>query len=78
MKTFTLEGLHANDLASLLDSAGICNRSGHHSTQPLHRRFSQETFLNGASGHGVEPESALLKEARVPPAPHWLGSEGKA
>ncbi|MCX5957686.1 MAG: aminotransferase class V-fold PLP-dependent enzyme [Cyanobacteria bacterium] len=50
LTAYTLEGLHANDLASLLDSAGICIRSGRHSTQPLHRRFSQEAFLNGASG----------------------------
>jgi len=30
----------ANDLSALLDSAGICIRSGHHCTQPLHRLFN--------------------------------------
>ena len=39
LAAFAVEGLHANDLASLLDSAGICIRSGHHCTQPLHRYY---------------------------------------
>ena len=39
LAAFAVEGLHANDLAALLDSAGICIRSGHHCTQPLHRHF---------------------------------------
>jgi cysteine desulfurase/selenocysteine lyase len=39
LASFTVEGLHANDLAALLDSAGICIRSGHHCTQPLHRHY---------------------------------------
>jgi cysteine desulfurase/selenocysteine lyase len=39
LAAFSVEGLHANDLASLLDSAGICIRSGHHCTQPLHRHY---------------------------------------
>ncbi len=39
LAAFSVEGLHANDLAALLDSAGICIRSGHHCTQPLHRLY---------------------------------------
>ncbi|HEY4100545.1 MAG TPA: SufS family cysteine desulfurase [Gemmatimonadales bacterium] len=35
--TFTLDGVHPHDLASLLDGDGICVRAGHHCTQPLHR-----------------------------------------
>ena len=37
--TFTAEGAHANDIAALLDSTGICIRSGHHCCQPLHRHY---------------------------------------
>ena len=37
--TFTVEGAHPHDVASLLDQDGICVRAGHHCTQPLHRRF---------------------------------------
>lgn len=35
--TFTVEGLHAQDLSTFLDQSGIAIRSGHHCTQPLHR-----------------------------------------
>ena len=39
LAAFSVEGLHPNDIAALLDSAGICIRSGHHCTQPLHRHY---------------------------------------
>jgi cysteine desulfurase/selenocysteine lyase len=39
LAAFHVEGVHANDLSALLDSAGICIRSGHHCTQPLHRHY---------------------------------------
>ena len=32
-----MENLHANDVCTLLDQAGVATRSGHHCTQPLHR-----------------------------------------
>ena len=34
---FNVENLHANDVCTLLDQAGVATRSGHHCTQPLHR-----------------------------------------
>jgi cysteine desulfurase / selenocysteine lyase len=37
LAAFTVQDLHANDLATLLDQSGIAIRSGHHCTQPLHR-----------------------------------------
>jgi cysteine desulfurase / selenocysteine lyase len=43
LAAFNVEGIHASDLATLLDREGIAIRSGHHCTQPLHR-------LLGASG----------------------------
>ncbi len=36
LATFTVEGVHAQDLSTLLDQSGIAIRSGHHCTQPLH------------------------------------------
>ena len=36
---FTLDGVHPHDVASLLDTEGVCIRAGHHCTQPLHRRL---------------------------------------
>ncbi|MCU0497938.1 MAG: cysteine desulfurase [Anaerolineae bacterium] len=36
---FSLAGIHAHDLAQLLDQEGIAVRAGHHCTQPLHRKL---------------------------------------
>jgi cysteine desulfurase/selenocysteine lyase len=33
---FTLDGVHAHDIAQILDSNNICIRAGHHCTMPLH------------------------------------------
>jgi cysteine desulfurase/selenocysteine lyase len=33
---FNIDGIHAHDVAQVLDSEGIAVRSGHHCTQPLH------------------------------------------
>lgn len=37
--TFTLEGVHPHDIATVLDADGIAIRAGHHCTQPLHRHY---------------------------------------
>ena len=39
LATFLVDGIHANDIAAMLDLAGICIRSGHHCCQPLHRHY---------------------------------------
>jgi cysteine desulfurase / selenocysteine lyase len=38
--SFTIEGAHPHDIASILDVEGICVRSGHHCAQPLMERFN--------------------------------------
>ena len=42
--SFTMEGLHPYDIATLLDKLGIAVRSGHHCAQPLLAHY----HLNGA------------------------------
>ena len=37
--TFTVDGVHAHDVAEVLNSEGIAVRSGHHCTMPLHERL---------------------------------------
>jgi cysteine desulfurase / selenocysteine lyase len=37
--SFTLEGIHAHDIAQLLDRQGIAVRAGHHCAMPLHKRL---------------------------------------
>jgi len=37
--TFTLDGIHPHDLATILDAEGIAVRAGHHCAMPLHLRL---------------------------------------
>ena len=39
LATFLVDGVHANDIAALMDASGICIRSGLHCCQPLHRHY---------------------------------------
>ena len=38
--SFYLDGIHAHDVAQILDSEGIAVRAGHHCAQPLHIKFN--------------------------------------
>jgi cysteine desulfurase/selenocysteine lyase len=37
--SFTVDGVHAHDVAEVLDRAGIAVRAGHHCAMPLHKRY---------------------------------------
>jgi cysteine desulfurase/selenocysteine lyase len=56
LAAFTVDGLHANDIAALLDSAGICIRSGHHCTQPLHRLYGIPGSARASLGFTTTPD----------------------
>ncbi|MEK6248389.1 MAG: cysteine desulfurase [Planctomycetales bacterium] len=45
---FTMTGVHAHDIAQILDRQGIAVRAGHHCAMPLHRRLG-ETATSRAS-----------------------------
>ena len=53
--TFTVDGAHPHDVASLLDQDGICVRAGHHCTQPLHRRLGLPATVRAS----IAPYTAL-------------------
>jgi cysteine desulfurase/selenocysteine lyase len=38
--SFIIKGIHAHDVAQILDSRGIAVRAGHHCAQPLHTKFN--------------------------------------
>jgi len=38
--SFTLDGIHPHDIASILDEEGVCIRAGLHCAEPLHARFN--------------------------------------
>jgi cysteine desulfurase/selenocysteine lyase len=56
LAAFSVEGLHAHDISALLDSAGICIRSGHHCTQPLHRHYGLAATARASLGFTTTPE----------------------
>lgn len=37
--SFVIDGIHAHDVAQLLDRSGVAVRAGHHCTMPLHKRL---------------------------------------
>jgi cysteine desulfurase/selenocysteine lyase len=39
--TFNLPGIHAHDVATVLDRDAVAIRAGHHCTQPLHERLDE-------------------------------------
>jgi len=60
---FLYEGVHAHDIAQILDSEGIAVRSGHHCTMPLHTHFgwASTTRLSFNVYTTIEDIDALVK-----------------
>ncbi|MEY2644379.1 MAG: SufS family cysteine desulfurase [Cyanobacteriota bacterium] len=56
LAAFHVDGVHAHDIAALLDSAGICIRSGHHCTQPLHRHYGLSASARASLSFTTTPE----------------------
>jgi len=40
LATFTLQGIHPHDLATILDAEGVAVRAGHHCAMPLHLKLN--------------------------------------
>jgi cysteine desulfurase/selenocysteine lyase len=47
---FTLEGIHAHDVATILDREGVCVRAGHHCAQPVMQRFGVPATVRASLG----------------------------
>ncbi len=56
LASFFISNIHSNDIAEILDSKGICIRSGHHCCQPLHK------YLNVNSTARVSMNFTTKKE----------------
>lgn len=48
--SFTIEGIHPQDLAFILDKEGVAVRVGHHCAAPLVRRMGQESVVRVSLG----------------------------
>jgi cysteine desulfurase/selenocysteine lyase len=68
--SFTIEGVHPHDLATLLDREGIAIRAGHHCAQPLMERFGisatarASAYVYTTSGE-IEALAAAVARART-------------
>jgi cysteine desulfurase/selenocysteine lyase len=55
LASFTIEGVHAHDIAELADRAGVCLRAGHHCAQPLMRRLGVSATARASVAVHTEP-----------------------
>lgn len=67
--SFTLDKIHAHDIAQLLDRRGIAVRAGHHCTMPLHKRLkvtasTRASFFLYNTLEEVEQFAAGLREIK--------------
>ena len=61
---FSIDNAHSHDVATLLDRAGICVRSGRHCAEPLHTRFGVESTCRASFGlYTTHEEVDYLAEA---------------
>ena len=49
--SFTMDGLHPHDIATIIDRSGVAVRAGHHCAQPLMDRFD----LDGTTRVSIAP-----------------------
>ncbi|HQU10165.1 MAG TPA: cysteine desulfurase [Acidiphilium sp.] len=63
---FTMDGVHAHDVATLLDKQGIAVRAGHHCAEPLTRRLGLDSTARATFGvyTTMEEIDALAKGLR--------------
>jgi cysteine desulfurase/selenocysteine lyase len=69
--SFTIEGMHAHDIAELANRGGVCIRAGHHCAQPLMRCLGVSATARASVGVYNEPSDvdalidALLEGRRI-------------
>jgi len=64
---FALDGIHAHDVATILDREGVCVRAGHHCAQPVVERFGVPATVRASFGvyNTREDVDALLRGLRT-------------
>jgi cysteine desulfurase/selenocysteine lyase len=61
--SFVVDGLHPQDVATLLDRYGVCVRVGHHCAQPALARFGVEGTVRASLGiYNTQDEVDFLLE----------------
>ena len=67
--SFTIDGVHAHDIAQVLDHHGVAVRAGHHCTMPLHKRLgiaasARASFYLYNNAHEVEQLGEAIEAAQ--------------
>lgn len=64
--SFVMDGIHAQDIAYILDKEGVSVRTGHHCAEPLVHRMGQESVARASLGlySTKEDIDALIKALR--------------
>ncbi|KKS30506.1 MAG: Cysteine desulfurase [Candidatus Amesbacteria bacterium GW2011_GWA2_42_12] len=67
---FLYHGVHAHDVAQILDSEGVAVRSGHHCTMPLHTKFgwiatTRASFNVYSTTHEIDVLVQALQKVKV-------------
>ena len=67
--SFVLDGIHAHDVAQILDRRGIAIRAGHHCTMPLHKRYqvmasNRVSFYLYNTAEEVEKLALAIREVK--------------
>ncbi|MEK9633727.1 MAG: aminotransferase class V-fold PLP-dependent enzyme, partial [Opitutae bacterium] len=64
--SFSIDGVHPHDLATLLDGEGIAIRTGHHCCQPLMQKLGVEATARAsfAMYNTLEESDRLVKAVR--------------
>ena len=61
--SFTMQGAHAHDIATLLDRQGIAVRAGNHCAEPLSRRLGVDSSARASTGiYTTEAEIDVLAD----------------
>ncbi len=64
--SFCVDGVHPHDIGTVLDSMGICVRTGHHCAQPLMERFGVPATVRASLGiyNTIEDLERLVQGVR--------------
>ena len=64
--SFTMDGLHPHDVATIVDRSGVAIRAGHHCCQPLMKRFDVPAMCRASFAlYNTEAEVDTLAEALI-------------
>jgi len=62
--SFTMDGLHAHDVATIIDRSGVAVRAGHHCAQPLMERYGVTAVCRASFAmYNTKEEADALVEA---------------